>query len=221
MLLELGDVALITTTCELARLSNRVRLGDVDVVFDVGTDGAVAKTRRSPLEALELGVEDFDVLDVAEQLAVSECVLDNRRERGGEITLTVANLEHEVVELLLATLAFEAFQDLLEFLLDRLVAFLKACDERRSVVVLAGREVDDRPNNVGLRIERPRKVGRLDRMDVAECARVVAGHEVRPGLLEQRIEPVLAADVDEVPMPNCGVQLLVVDLRNVVLIEPD
>ena len=57
---------------------------------------------------------------------------------------------------------------------------------------------------VGFRVERVREVRRLDRVDVAERVRVVAGHEVRPRLLEERVEPVLARDVDLVPVLDGG-----------------
>jgi hypothetical protein len=106
----------------------------------------------------------------------------------------------ELEELLVRVLALEAVEDRLELLLDRLVLLLHPRDDRRRVLVLADREGDDGLQDVRLGIERVREVRRLDRVDVAERVRVVAGHEVGPRLLEERVEPVLAADVDTVPV---------------------
>jgi hypothetical protein len=171
------------------------------------------------LEAALLLVEDAHVLEVAEELTIGEGVLDDRLDRRREVGLARADLLEEVEELLVAALALEAVEDRLELLLDRLVLLLHARDDRRRVLVLADGEGDDGLEDVRLGIERVREVRRLDRVDVAERVRVVAGHEVGPRLLEERVEPVLAADVDAVPvLDGCG-QLLRVDLRDVVVVE--
>jgi hypothetical protein len=58
-------------------------------------------------------------------------------------------------------------------------------------------------------------------VDVAERVRVVTGHEVGPRLLEERVEPVLGADVDLVPVLDGGRQLGRVDRRRALLVEAD
>lgn len=113
----------------------------------------------------------------------------------------------------------ELAEQALQLLLHGLVALLEPGHHGRGVLVLTGGEVDLRLEDVSLGVEAVGEVGRLDGVDVAQSARVVARHEVGPRLLEEAVEPVLGAGVDAVPELDRRRQLLLVDGRVVVVVE--
>src|SRR5262245_46838722 len=73
---QLVEIALVPPARQIAGAFDRRRARDADVVFDVGADGRVAEARGRGVEALELLIQDANVFDVAQELAIAESVLD-------------------------------------------------------------------------------------------------------------------------------------------------
>src|SRR5207245_10267533 len=93
--------------------------------------------------------------------------------------------------------------------------------DRGRVVILTGRARDHGLQNAGFGVRRAREVWSFDGVEVAERAWMIAGHEVRPRLFEEAVEPVLAAGIDQAPVPARSAELGSVGPRGAVVIEPD
>src|SRR5690606_22861365 len=222
VLIHLVHVPLVPLTSEPAGSLLRQRLGQLERLLDLRTDGRVLEVRRRLLEPLLLLLEQSHVLDVAEEIAIAESRLDDGLHRLVQIRLPFTDLDEELVELLVLVLPLVLLEDLLELLLDRLGLLLEPRHDDRRAVVVAVREVDDRLEDVRLGVERLGEVRSVQGVDVAESAGVLTRHEVGPGLFEVCVEPVLAVLLDLVPVLDRRAQLRLIDRRSVRLgIEPD
>jgi hypothetical protein len=222
VLVQLVEVALVPLAHELARVLDGHGLRVVERVAHLGADRRVAEGGRLRREEpLLFAQHPQHVVAVLEQRAVAQGVVEHRLDVAAHLRLAVLEVAEELERLLLLPLAPELRERRRQLALHRLVLLLEARHDARRRLVLAGREVDLRPQDVGLGVEAVREVGRLDRVDVAQRVRVVARHEVGPALFEEPVEPVLAGDVDLVPVVDGERQLLGVDARRALRVGAD
>src|SRR5262249_36132659 len=158
----LVEVSLVTLAGRLTCVSNRDVARELERVLDVVAERRVAEAARRFLEALRLVVERLHVLQVTQELAIRERVLDDLADARREIRLAVADVLQELVEGLVGLFTLEALQDLREVVVDRLILRLELSDDRLRVLVLAVREVNDRFDDLRFRIIRVREVRALD-----------------------------------------------------------
>src|SRR6266540_2860775 len=221
MLVELVELPLVALASEIACIANSEIARELKAVLHLATERLALEGTGRLLEPTLFLVEDAHVLDVAQHLPVRERQFHDRLDGRRQVRTASPNFFEELEKRLLLVLTFEAGQRRFEIPLDRLVLRLELGDDDRRLVVVAVREVDDGLQNLGLGIERFGKVRSLDRVDVAEGVRKVASHEVRPRLLEQTIEPILATYVHLVPIFHGGRELGAVDAGRVVFVELD